>query len=310
MTDEYTKSKTRVVGEGYDEDNWNNTNDNTPNGANSVCPKNDEYPDGDPFVTFGDHAGSPMKWWINYHWTSQSGTYANDWFNSNFDPKQFFQLSGNELTLRAFDPNDPHDPKISCIASELVSEALAQGTYTFLVTARVDQGGISPSFAFLDPNVIFGIFTYQWGGADPNDTPNIHRELDLLETVNAEWAQVDVPGSNAQFTVQPWNANSSPPNYPNLERLTIPDTRYLTAVMFHNLQGLLGVTYQLFAGNYSLDDLAKKENPPAPFATWQVPTDYIPPDGGCPRFHINLYLAKGTPPQKEQRITITRIQLE
>jgi hypothetical protein len=93
MTDEYTKSKTRVVGEGFDEDNWDNTKDNSENGANSKCPPNAEYPLGDPFVTFGDHAGVPMRWWINYHWSSQSGTYANGWFNSNFDPTKFFELA-------------------------------------------------------------------------------------------------------------------------------------------------------------------------------------------------------------------------
>jgi hypothetical protein len=203
------------------------------------------------------------------------------------------------------------------ITSELVSEALAQGTYTFLVTARVDQGlTAGKSFAFLDPNLIFGIFTYQWGRADPQVTPNIHRELDLLETVHSEWVPSKAPDNNgnAQFTVQPWDKgcdeDSCPPQIQNLQRLNIPDTRYLTAVMFCRPIGQNVVTYQLFAGDYSLDDLTKKEDPPKPFASWQVPTDCIPPDAGCPRFHINLYLAKGTPPQQEQRITITRIQLE
>jgi hypothetical protein len=97
MTDEYTRSKTRVEeGEGFDQDNWENT---TNEDANSVCPNNN------PFVTFGQQYDSstkkwsPMNWWINYHWSVGSGTWANSWFNSNFDPEQFFEFSEKKFAI-------------------------------------------------------------------------------------------------------------------------------------------------------------------------------------------------------------------
>jgi hypothetical protein len=186
MTDAYAKSKARVEeGGGYNEDNWSNT---TNPAANAACPN------GNPFVEFGEHVGSrsPLKWWVNYHWTEKYGTYAygDGWFRSNFDPKQFFVKNNNGLTLRAFGGEQD-----KCITSELVSEALAGLGWTFLVTARVDSG--ARSFAKLDPNLIFGIFTYQFGQADPSTTPNVHREMDLLETVSQKWAQK--PGGNASI---------------------------------------------------------------------------------------------------------------
>jgi hypothetical protein len=290
MTDEYAKLKARVEeGEGFDEDNWQNTENKK---ANLACPNNK------PFVQFGHlDTGAAMNWWINYHWTVKDGTYdSGRWFRSNFDPKQFFELSNEGLTLRAFG-----DEQDKCITSELVSRMFPGDNYSFLVTARVDSG--DKSFAKLDPNLIFGIFTYQFGNADPSTTPNIHRELDLLEIVSGKWAQKDKTG-NAQFTVQPWDKSG------NLKRLTIPDTRYLTAWMSRVGPGPTGPTYpvvhyKLFKGDYSQENIGKA----TPFAEWLVPTPYIPPSTGCARFHINLYLAEGLPPQKEQRITITRIQL-
>jgi hypothetical protein len=102
-----------------------------------------------------------------------------------------------------------------------------------------------------------------------------------------------------QFAVQPWNAD---PN--NLLRFSIPDTQYLT-VWGHAVGDAPAAEFKVFAGDYSLDDVQKA----TPLQKWWVPQKYIPLfDVGCARFHINLYLAQGRPPEEEQRITITRIQ--
>jgi hypothetical protein len=289
VVDAYTNLKTRAEeGAGYNEDNWGNT---TNPEANQACPN------GNPFVLLGEDSQSrPLKWWINYHWTKGSGTYAwgDGWLRSNFDPKQFFIQNGKEVTLRAFGPAQD-----KCITSELVSERLV-GKGSYVVTARVDSG--TRSFAQLDPNVIFGLFSYQWGQADPNETPNIHREYDLLETVSTTWAQgPDRNSGNAQFTVQPWNKNQ----WHNITRFSVPDTQYLTAWLDWSSNPPV---YRLYKGNFPYE--AIKYPGPLPFQEWTVPVGYtFKPNIGAPRFHINLYLAQGKPPQAEQRVTITRVQM-
>ncbi len=44
--------------------------------ANSYCP------DGNPVLEFAGR-----QWWINYHWSQESGIYAGGQFDSIFDPK-------------------------------------------------------------------------------------------------------------------------------------------------------------------------------------------------------------------------------
>src|SRR5262249_42655832 len=104
---------------------------------------------------------------------------------------------------------------------------------------------------------------------------------------------------NAQFTVQPWDQNK----WNNI-------TRYLTAWLSWSSGWWRGVLYQyvsfgLYDGDYSRGEI---ENHNA-FAVWPVPSkNTFKGDGGAQRFHINLYLAEGTPPEEEQRVTITRFQ--
>ena len=84
MTDEHAKLKARVEeGEGFDEDNWQNTENKK---ANLACPNNK------PFVQFGHlDTGAAMNWWINYHWTVKDGTYATwEVVQVQFRPKTVF----------------------------------------------------------------------------------------------------------------------------------------------------------------------------------------------------------------------------
>jgi hypothetical protein len=278
----------------WDQDNWNKTKD--PD-ANKACPN------GNPFITF---AGN--RWWINYWWSKETGTYVwgNDGqFRSNFDPKQFVRLNNYGLTLRAFGTEQD-----KCITSEIVLEDIV-GCGDYVVTARADQG----SFAKLDDNVVFGIFTYQWGEAPPAQGKNTHREIDLLETIS-EAAQ-GYKG-NAQFALQP--AFDLP--VPNLlHRFTIPDTEYITAHMFRS-SGDMGL--ELYTGNYSYNDLFPPGQPeqrklPIVGASWDPVVDnqdhnkivpYVPKHTpqSCERLHINLYLVGGRPPRREQSITLTRFE--
>lgn len=291
--EKFEKSATAVAAV-FDQDNWSNTTNPKANQA---------APGGNPFVEFGG-----QRWWVNYWWSPETGTYAygdGGTLRSNFDPKQFFKLNQDgTLTLRAFGTE-----KDKCITSEIVSEEIV-GYGDYLITVKADQG----SFAELDPNVVFGLFTYQWGEAPPEQGPNRHREIDLLETISKE-AQ-GRPG-NAQFALQPALALPEP-NL--LKRFTLPDIKYITAVLHRPDPEIEGrkVTMRIFEGDHTYDDIMR--NPELkPLETWNPVIDnfdpvkiepYVPlhTSTSRERFHINLYLNYGMPPAKEQSVTLIRFE--
>ena len=63
-------------------------------------------------------------------------------------------------------------------------------------------------FAGLDPNVVFGAFTYQYTPAPSSHCPNVQGEIDALRSF---WGN---PG-DAQFMLQPWD-NRPPGLYFNI----------------------------------------------------------------------------------------------
>ena len=296
-----TEDKSAVATQlGYDEDNWDNTQ-NTD--ANKACPN------GDPFIEFGQRHEDPSRkyrWWINYQWTQKSGTYA--WgdgnMKSNFDPKQFWEIVGGSVTLKAFG-----SAQDKCITSEIVLEDIL-GWGRYLVTARAENG----TFADLDPNSIFGLFTYQWGIANPNDPgkDNPHREMDLLETISST-AQ-GRPGQ-AQFALQTAADNDGSIHRFRYEFDGNPiNPEYITAVMdWWDLgRGDRSVHFSVYNGDYSFEKL-----PPVPFKQWKVGQGENPAlmnkvpvhtPSSKEHFHINFYLWQGKPPGRPQAVTLTRFE--
>jgi len=267
----------------YDNDDHFNNNTKNPD-ANSYCPNNN------PFLSFGGR-----QWWINYHWSQQTGTYADEPFKSIFDPK-IIEKVGDAVRLWIRRPTQSNQPWRT---SELVlANKLGWGRY--LVTARVDGGG---SFSDLDPNAVFGAFTYQYSEAPPSNGPNIHREIDALEVLRGG-------NSNAQFTLQPYDYSNPHPWNP----FTIPpNTPVITIVLDWVLEGGVerGAYFALFLGDYSLDTLPPIQSG---FQFWapghkgfaKLIPDHT--DTSCERFHINLWLMHGAAPAREQSVLLTRFQ--
>ena len=86
------------------------------------------------------------------------------------------------------------------------TQALGYGTYTFHVTGRP---------ADLDPNVVLGLFTWDFHGGEH------HREIDIELS---RWG--DASGPNAQFVVQPYQTPT------NIHRFDIAGPRARTTQAF------------------------------------------------------------------------------
>jgi hypothetical protein len=256
--------------------------------ANSYCPNNN------PFITFAGR-----QWWINYHWSQKDGTYVygdDGNFQSIFNPK-IIERAGDAVRLWIRRPANPNQ---AWQTSEIVlTQKLGYGRY--LVTARADVG----SFSNLDPNAVFGAFTYQYSNAPPDNGLNIHRELDMLEVLRGG-------NSNAQFTLQPYTFQPTP-----WDPFTIPPTTpVITAVLDWGIYGpARGAEFALYLGDYTLDTLPPLSNafrswaPRIKNSKWEA---LIPSytATSCPRFHINLWLMNGRAPASEQSVTVTRFQFK
>jgi hypothetical protein len=256
--------------------------------ANSYCPNNN------PFITFAGR-----QWWINYHWSKESGTYVygdGGTFKSIFNPK-IIEKDGDAVRLWI----RPGEPNEAWQTSEIVlTEKLGLGRY--LITARADCG----SFSDLDPNAVFGAFTYQYSEAPPEEGPNIHRELDMLEVLRGG-------SSNAQFTLQPWSFIPTP-----WEPFMIPpNTPVITAVLDWRTYEVVnrGADFTLYRGDYSLKNLPPVDQALrfwAPRKTSEKFEKLIPSftPSSCARFHLNLWLMKGNAPATEQSVTVTRFEFD
>jgi hypothetical protein len=278
---------------GYDNDDHIKNMQNPE--ANKYCPNRN------PVLNF-----SGKDWWINYHWSQQTGIYADSNFDSIWNPKIIEQTSdGVRLWIQP--PDSSLGPKWQ--TSEIVCvDKVAYGRY--LVTARADDG----SFSNFDKNAVFGVFTYQYSEAPPPTPPpnpptrfNKHREIDMMEVLRGA-------NSNAQFTLQPWDLDPHP-WYP----FNLPDnTPVITIVTDWYIDPGYNrtITYAGFLGDYSLETL-----PPTPWEGKAYALWYPNKDGfrdlipavtatSCARLHINLWLMQGQAPSDGQAhsVTVTRFQ--
>ena len=248
--------------------------------ALKCCPNNN------PLIDFAGH-----KWWTNFHWSKKSGPYV--WGGSNpkepemgtvFDPYlatvwQSGAIKGIKLEVQP--PNTKY--KDTWRTSEVcLMDNLGYGRY--LVSAGT---GVGTGFASLDPNVVFGVFTYQFTEAPGSEGRNVHREIDALEVLRGD-------NSNAQFMLQPWD-NRPPGLYFNIPEKTSKITVTLDWYLDASEQKV--AKFALYGNRYSFSNLPPVNEALAHFDATNSSFKDLIPSHGWERFHFNLWLMHGKAPQ-------------
>jgi hypothetical protein len=246
-------------------------------------------PNNNPLIDF-----SGYKWWTNFHWSKETGPYV--WGGKDpkipemgtvFDPYLVTKYKGTELKLAIEPPNDKYK---SWRTSEVcLMDNLGYGRY--LVSA-----GTGEDFAGLDPNVVFGMFTYQFTAASLSEGPNAQREIDALEVLRGA-------NSNAQFMLQPWD-NRPPGLYFNIPPKTSVITVTLDWYLDSSRQKV--AKFAIYEGKWTFDTLPREALAHLD-ATNSAFKDLIP-SHGWERFHFNLWLMHGRAPQGSQEVVITRFE--
>jgi hypothetical protein len=268
----------------YDDDSYfQPQNTNNPE-ATKYCPGKD------PFVMFANR-----RWWINYHWTQNQGTYAYEPFKSIFDPT-IIKNSADGIQLQIL-PGD--DPSVWRTSELVLMDKLGYGKY--LITARADGG----SFSDLDPNAIFGAFLYQYSEAPPSNGPNIHREIDFIEVLRNGVGQ-------AQFTLQPFESNPHP-----VEFFKIPPGTNVITVINHwyiDPSNRRIAFFSCYSGDWSFTNPPPEDRLIAQWRPAEIPgVQPLIPDhtaDSCERLHLNLWLMHGAAPSGPQSVTVTRFEYE
>jgi hypothetical protein len=248
-----------------------------------------------------------FKWWTSCEFFSSSGF----WNANNVWSPRNASVDGEGLHLFVRKDNVGQGERF--MAGEVVAlfnddgtaAALSYGTY--LVTARVKTAA---SWDKLDPNVAFGVFTYERerGG----DTNNPGRELDLAEISHWGTKCNGIPAlcvGNSQFTLQIWDALPE-----NLHRYTIANNVNEVTLVMEWVGANQPVTFKQYDGSFTLTTL-----PANPNNQWTTSVAQNPfaPANGCQRFHLNLWMGnyldnkeKGfnNPPEAPQEVVITNFQ--
>ena len=241
-------------------------------------------------VTFPASPRKGYQWWTSYQFP-----FFNNGLRTPFAPDHaFIGVDGNLHLVADHDINLGAGEVWSGAEAVLMfngdgSEAnLGYGDY--LVTAKL----VDHFWSALDPNMAFGLFTYENPATGPNSNPN--REIDLAEISRWGWNHINptkcpIGGFNfnfpndtlckgdAQFALQkidnafnsqdPNNGGPSPTQGPLMvDRYNIGDSTEVTLVMrWHERD----VTFEKYRGAVSLDKL-----PGAPHDKWQDDLDRHP----------------------------------
>jgi hypothetical protein len=269
----------------------------------------------DCLVTFKGY-----KWWTNYNYFNPGSGYwnaNNRWSPRNVEPKE----DGLHLSVRQqLVPDKDGTLRMFWSSGEAVTalnldNSLAKLGYgTYLVSAKVLTAS---SWNAMDPNVAFGVFTYERDGT--GDTNNPNRELDLAEVSrwgrrDNEACRIQPPGlceGNSQYTLQVWWAGRDDAKHqlPNVTRYTIPESQNdITLVMIWEAANK-PVTFRQYNGRYTLATLPKDEEKAWNFE-WITPpgggnagdrNPWVPGDG-CQQFHLNFWQGNNTDPKPEPGI--------
>ncbi len=243
------------------------------------------------------------SWWTNYMFNLEGLDKGYYFKGQQWDPRLVY-VDNNELHLGMKQTTIDHDHPNQWSSTEVVlwgdggspPNPVIQGYGTYLVAASTTE-----SFDALGrANCTFGAFTYQFN--QDSSEKNKYHELDMIET-GCLGQQCE--GTNAQFTIQPYNAL---PNNVNVHRIKIDNNvKDITVVM--NWPGpSKAVIFSLYYGIYDLDHLPSKPDVPS----WTVNSDQAKcciPRTDCQPIHLNLW--RGDPskePPGDQEVIIKKFQ--
>jgi hypothetical protein len=289
---------------GYDEDWWTNNNGKST------------------FVEIPSTINGVMKrtrWWTSYWFNQEPGNkgyyvwgYTYDGgppqFDSIFDPAQSVaqQPNGVLVKVRRNGNDAPYTAELVLEGTDPGNRNSHPGFGYYAVT------GLCSDFGSLDPNVVLGVFTFQFGKSA--EGPNVHREIDLLETI-AGYQQTD-DRNNAQFALQPASADHN--GLKSGLRFTIPKgLQTITTFMRWGLEhsnSYPTISLRIYAGAPTMDDMIKDTSgqKALPGGSWPVPAGPNVPRHKNERMHINFYVPNGRKgkglPKSDQQVLITHFQ--
>ena len=234
------------------------------------------------------------KWWTNYRsqWGSPWKTYWNQ--GNVWDPQGPY-VDGEGLHLRVRQANvvgyQWTASQVVAVSKESTPNQPARFGYgKYLVSAKITKG----TFSALDPNVCFGLFTYEFEKTGDSNNPN--REIDLAEISRFGFRdgdscqmhyQTQCQG-NAQFTLQDWMQTQN-----NVHRYSLNDSGAVTLTMEWNAQGT-PVTFKQYNGTFNLTTV-DQQTPSNHWTTTNAQNKFIPSEDGCQRFMMNLWLIFANP---------------
>ncbi|MGO9571343.1 MAG: hypothetical protein ACLP5H_27780 [Desulfomonilaceae bacterium] len=236
------------------------------------------------------------SWWTNYMFNLEGQNKGYYFKGQQWDPRLVY-ADNNGLHLQMKKTTLPNANE-QWSSTEVVlygdgSGPVVQGYGLYLVAVSTKE-----SFDALGrANCTFGAFTYQFN-SDSSET-NTYHELDMIETGCLGQQCAD---SNAQFTIQPWDAWKF-----NVHRITIKkDVRDITVVMeWRGDQN--AVTFKVYYGIYDLDHL-----PSSPDIFWKTNQEQqwrFIPKSDCQPIHLNLWRGDpGKEPPGEQEVIIKKFQ--
>jgi len=245
------------------------------------------------------------QWWTAFTYNRNEG-YYNGGLGTIFAPDHVTTNGAGQMMLTmAKDWNGGKE----WAGAEAVLMFKGSGTSTpanlgygdYLVAASFSSPPLA-DWSSLDPNVAFGLFTYE---RPPSGSPrNAAREIDLAEISRWGWDHANPPtcpfsgmqnkfnratlcNGNAQFALQDFTQAPG-----MVQRYTIPSgNKDITLVMKWRQNQVTFLQYN--KGGLTLSTL-----PNTPDANWVTPTtnppgnlsEFVPTQAGCQRFHINLWL--------------------
>ena len=278
-------------------------------------------------------------------WTSYQAPFYNGGLHTIFAPEHAFIAGDGKLHLKVNNDIDLGAGKVWSGAEAVLmfnadgSEAnLGYGDY--LVTLQLVSPAPNTPWNALDPNVAFGVFTYE--NPSTGNSNNPAREIDLAEISRWGWNHKNPPtcpisGQNggfsndilckgdAQFALQlvPTAGNES------VRRYDVETSSVITLVMkWHG--GNAPVTFEKFAGNYTFANLPSAHsldwngplNPPGENFMTTSPAAlnaFIPAHTAtsCERFHLNFWFGNFTagqtpnpPPSAPQEAIVLNFQFK